>query len=352
MHSGLRGNVSTYRLDHAEVASMVKGNEMPPPARILSAIIGVTFVGPKQFPEKTLPDFFIVRRYMVCRALEWLRQHNPIYKDIDISQDRLNELPINGVPDEILAGTKFTTDVDALDREMDGYVPEHNADLSEDTMNLNQGSPQHDTATVDQPETYTVGVNLSGVVPVRDLLNNDQSMEEVITEPAVIPIMAHGVVDVAGDDVPDNDILAHAFNNTASDIPKPESFHIRRGSAFINEYARVDDATGQRTDGGPSNANHLLGSFPVLFPYGMGGFEVGRPHNVPYEVHARWALQYADKRFRKDFHFIFQVFGVIQKRNVCRAATIHMKSSNFQRTQHLLSTLKPADLMTASREET
>ncbi|KAH9033810.1 hypothetical protein EDB85DRAFT_1816708, partial [Lactarius pseudohatsudake] len=77
------------------------------------------------------------------------------------------------------------------------------------------------------------------------------------------------------------------------------------------------------------NPNHLLGSFPCLFPYGLGGFEVDRPRKVSYQAHARRVLRYADKRFRKDLHFIFQVFGVIQKRQVCAAATLQMSKTIF-----------------------
>ncbi|RDB21373.1 hypothetical protein Hypma_011904 [Hypsizygus marmoreus] len=177
-------------------------------------------------------------------------------------------------------------------------------------------------------------------------------MDYDVIEPAIIPLQAHGVIDVSGDDVPDNDIMAHAFSNAVDDETRSEKYKIRRGSAFINEYARVDETTGQRYDGGPSDANHLLGTFPVLFPYGVGGFEVGRPDNVPYESHARWALQYADRRFRKDLHFVFQVFGVIQKRRVCRSASLQVKSKSFVHHQTQLKTLKPKDLLEASREET
>lgn len=164
-----------------------------------------------------------------------------------------------------------------------------------------------------------------------------------------MPLQFTGVVDVNGEEVPDNDLLAHAMSNAA--LPSADLI-IKRGSAFINEYARVRENTLERTDGGPSNPNHLLGAFPVLFPYGMGGFEVHRAVDVPYESHARWALQYADRRFRKDMHFMFQVFGVIQKRQVCRSATLEMKKSTFVANQALYQTLRPSDLMKASAEET
>lgn len=145
--------------------------------------------------------------------------------------------------------------------------------------------------------------------------------------------------------------MAHALSNAADGGTLPEEFTIRHGSAFINEYARTDE-NGQRNDGGPSDPNHLLGCFPTLFPYGRGGFETYRPKNVPYETHARWAMQYADKRFRKDPQFPFQVFGVCQKREVCRSAVLQIKKSDFARHRHLIATLTPKDLMKASQEET
>src|SRR5690606_21593058 len=76
------------------------------------------------------------------------------------------------------------------------------------------------------------------------------------------------------------------------------------------------------------------------------------PQDVSYEQHSAWALQYADKRFRKDSHFVFQVFGVCQKRQVCRSATLQIDHGGLQRHSHLLALLKPADLLKASQEET
>lgn len=125
MNSALKGNVSTYRLDNTEISAMVDDNIMPPPAKILSATIGVTFVGPKNLPERTLPDFLRVRRRRVYQALVWLKNNNPIYRDITISELRLAQLPENAVPEEILAGTKYSSDTEALNMEQAGYVPQY-----------------------------------------------------------------------------------------------------------------------------------------------------------------------------------------------------------------------------------
>ena len=167
----------------------------------------------------------------------------------------------------------------------------------------------------------------------------------------MLPLSHLGVVDIDGVDVSDSELMAHALAN-ACQISSQEDYMIRRGSAFINEYARVDPLTGQRNDGGPSDANHLLGCFPTLFPYGQGGFEINRTVNVPYEAHVRWALQYEDRRFRKDPHFPFQVFGVCQKRQVCRASVLQMTKGAYSRHQNLLRTITAHDLTKASQEET
>jgi len=57
MQSGLRGNVSTYRLNTNDIAQMTHAQLMLPSSSILAATIGVTFVGPGNLPEKTMPGF-------------------------------------------------------------------------------------------------------------------------------------------------------------------------------------------------------------------------------------------------------------------------------------------------------
>ena len=123
LYSGLKGNVSTYHLDQSQIASMIDGTMMPQQAKVLAATIGITFVGPKNLPDKYLPDMFKVRRGRVRRALEWLKENNPLFANITISESRLADLPENDVPYELQATTKLSTDVSSLYAEQDGYVP-------------------------------------------------------------------------------------------------------------------------------------------------------------------------------------------------------------------------------------
>ena len=168
-------------------------------------------------------------------------------------------------------------------------------------------------------------------------------------EPEVVPLQSLGVVDVGGTDVEERDALTSALTNV-SEAEQGKSFAVKRGNEFINEYARTN-SEGERTDGGASNPNHLLGAFPTLYCYGKGGIEVNRPIAVSYGDHVRRDLQYWDKRFRKDLHYIFQVFGVLQKRQVCKSAGIQIKRSDFQKNEKVIQSLKPSDLIQAADEE-
>ena len=146
--------------------------------------------------------------------------------------------------------------------------------------------------------------------------------------PAVLPLSHLVVVDIDAFQVTDLELMAHALAN-CSQLIQDEDYLIRCGSIFVNEYARVDPSTRQRSAGGQSDANHLLGTFPTLFPYGEGGFEVERQVNMSYEAHVRWALQYEDRRFRTNPHFSFQVFGMCQKRQVYWAYMLQMKRRSY-----------------------
>ena len=199
--------------------------------------------------------------------------------------------------------------------------------------------------------THFVPLGSANLPPLTIFALTEYDMDTPPSVPAVLPLSHLGVVDIEGIEVTDTELMAHALANCTQVIHE-EDYMIRRGSAFVNEYARVDPVTGQRNDGGPGDANHLLGTFPTLFPYGLGGFEIDRQVNVPYEAHVRWALQYEDKRFRRDPHFPFHVFGVCQKRQVCRASVLQINKKAFARHQNLLLTITADDLSKASKEET
>jgi hypothetical protein len=89
---------------------MIDGRTYPAPAKIFSAIIGITFVRPKGITEATMPTMFHIRRWRVRKALVWFKANKPLYEDIEISEECLKELPENGIPEEIILMAKYSLD--------------------------------------------------------------------------------------------------------------------------------------------------------------------------------------------------------------------------------------------------
>lgn len=124
MQRGMRGTVSTFEQDIRGITAMTEGKLMPRPAAILASIITVTFIAKGRLPKSWLYNTFRVRRHAVHSALLWLRHNNPkYYGDIEISEERLEQLPEDGVPEEIIANVHQSEDVGIIDEESQGYVP-------------------------------------------------------------------------------------------------------------------------------------------------------------------------------------------------------------------------------------
>ncbi|KAF8263824.1 hypothetical protein EI94DRAFT_1703716 [Lactarius quietus] len=226
---------------------MTSSHFMPQPSLILPATIGITFVGPKILPQKTMPGFLHVNRTRVLTALHWLKHNNPLYEHIVISDSRLNDLPTNAVPEELIAVAKHSIDENLLSSETDNYVLEDVSDT--------------ETNSVDESDS-------------------DINMDAVDVDASFI----QGVVDIAASDITEHEILASALANITRE-DKAEGWAVRRSSDFVNEYPRKT-ADSVFFEGTTENPNHLLGSFPCLFPYGHSGFKVNRLSPVSYQAHA------------------------------------------------------------------
>ena len=79
-------------------------------------------------------------------------------------------------------------------------------------------------------------------------------------------------------------MMAHALANS-SNSEWMKAFAVKRGTQFVNEYPRWDECTDELVNGGTCDPNHLYDTFPRLFPYGQGRFEVAQPRKVPYKLH-------------------------------------------------------------------
>ena len=161
-------------------------------------------------------------------------------------------------------------------------------------------------------------------------------------EPDVLPIHALGVTDIDLTRTPSSDLMAFALANL-NDITKEGGYAVRHGMAPLDDFGETVEAQGGR--------NPLAAAFPVLFPYGVGGIEAPRTVKVGLKEHARWALQYHDRRFATHHTFPFVVFAIIQKREAMRSARLQMRRKDFDRDAIALASITVADLKKAEVQE-
>ena len=131
LQRGMRGTVSSYDLNTQDVVSMVEGHLFPRRPAILASLVSVTFIGLGKLSKDWLRTTFRVRRQYVYEALQWLKEHNRYYRDIEISTERLSELPENDVPVELMGIVRQSTDTGIVLEESRGYVPTEDEDLGE-----------------------------------------------------------------------------------------------------------------------------------------------------------------------------------------------------------------------------
>ncbi|KAF7317187.1 ATP-dependent DNA helicase [Mycena chlorophos] len=236
---------------------------------------------------------------------------------------------------------RYVEDESVLDKEHAGYVPVDMGDV------LEGRAPAEEDGAEDEAEddrTYRLGrVDLPPVA-----IDDEDDGDQEIIDPRVFPLQAHGCVDLDGEGISDAALFHNAAVNLLS-APQQRDSAVRPGNQYVNEYPRTEGK--RRTDGGAANPNHMLGTFPFLFPCGVGGLEVDREDTVTYEAHIRWALQYDDGRFRKDLHFVFQGFGVVLKRNVGQAAVLQIKRATYIANEQAFLRLSAADFVAAAKEE-
>ncbi|KAH9958183.1 hypothetical protein BGW80DRAFT_1256941 [Lactifluus volemus] len=118
LQRGMRGTVCTYELNADSVSSMLQGTLMPRPPAVLSSTIVVTFIGREKLNPSRVHSLLRVRRHVVMEALVWLKRHNKkYYGNIEIDPTRLDRLPQDGIPEEIVTTIRHNNDEELIEQE-------------------------------------------------------------------------------------------------------------------------------------------------------------------------------------------------------------------------------------------
>jgi len=83
---------------------MINGHLMPQNISILPSVLSICYIGATKLTIEAVRSTFHVQCYAVAEALQWLKTHNlKYYGDIDVVNGHLALLPVNEVPQELLA---------------------------------------------------------------------------------------------------------------------------------------------------------------------------------------------------------------------------------------------------------
>ncbi|KII89504.1 hypothetical protein PLICRDRAFT_175680 [Plicaturopsis crispa FD-325 SS-3] len=146
LQRGIRGNVTLYKLNTPAVTDMVAGQLMPQAASSLASVLAVTFIGSrKDLPADWLHKTMHVRRKVFGEALLCLKQVSPVYADIDISEERLWDLPDDNVPPEVLVALRHEPNGDLAEQERASYVPAGGDEPAPDPDHGNDDPAQADS---------------------------------------------------------------------------------------------------------------------------------------------------------------------------------------------------------------
>lgn len=148
--------------------------------------------------------------------------------------------------------------------------------------------------------------------------------------------------------IPESELRAQAVRNVLT--VENESYDIPHCASYDNEYPRYDSQS-VRYIGTPQNPNHMLAAFPCEYPYAMGAPDVDRPVSLSFQAHGQWALQYADHRFRHNHRYIFEVYGIMVKRQIADSSKLQIKRSNIGEVKRLFDQLTEQDFRTAADED-
>ncbi|KAJ7206386.1 hypothetical protein GGX14DRAFT_311746, partial [Mycena pura] len=203
------GNVCVHPHEISELATV-----LPRPMSTLYDEIVVIFVSDDQGATAKMFERtpFLVRRGHILRALDWLKRNNPLYSDVTIDYDALNEYPA------------------------DGHVPfpvQHQ--VSNDTIRS-------------QTSTYTG----HGIDTTESIFASQH--DETDTD-SIIPVTTSGTFDVDEAEVSLNHRKIAALQ------------HLKSGGAFVKTSTSTETLA---TRNNPQVYGML---WPTLFPYGVGMFE-------------------------------------------------------------------------------
>ena len=222
---------------------------LPSRSLILHDIVRIAWASKQTHTVADIQPFVKVRRERVLVALHWLRQNNPLYYNITINLDFLqeweDEFVPTGIADEVLHCKADST-------EKQGYAADLETDNFEDDL---------------QQAIDDAGLNAVGMTGGCLYIDVD-NIREHLTSKLLSAVANKNMLD----------------ESTGTDVP-PLTYRTKRHAIPLNDW---DDSS------------FFPATFPALFPTGVGEHISDNSHvqkvPVSLEAWAKWALTHHSKR--------------------------------------------------------
>ena len=290
----LHGNICAHEMNVISTASI-----LPHTPTDVNGMLSVVFVGAGKLNAQSLHNMFRVRKKNFEEFLIWLKNHNHLYMDIPIDQHILDMYPedafLPGIQEHVVEENEIHSE----------YV------FSEETA----GFSDHHAQEFHSESLLDINVNNS-MCNKRSKIEINQ--DEVLSEKT-------GVIDPECDRLSGWSFTASALKNLACNLHcedeniqgknKPD-LAIHHAATAVSEY---------------NNPDLMLGMFPTLYPFGIGGFE-DKSHKTPisFKEQAAYYFNISDRSFCYHFSYMFVALNMLQ----CRLAHLHtsftVKNSNFE----------------------
>ena len=269
LQRAIKGNVIAFPNQVDKIARCFSLPQLETIQDVLVLIVN----GTKRDVSSEIKKFGTVRKSKVIAALEWKKQNDPRYADVDIDFAALSSLEENSValPDSAIQEV-FEND-----------------------------------------DEFKTRINS------RELNENNQ--ENILESKEREHLERVGYVDINGNCIDFSDLWNASWDKTF--------LHVGRGSSPVSEY-QVD---------------YFYGSFPTLFPYGVGIPEDINNNVESLEKFLGYCLHHVDSRFRQHHSFIFVGYNIKRRRAIARSARLLVDSSRYDQVVGAITKLSTNPLM-------
>jgi hypothetical protein len=240
---------------------------LPSPEIALHSLIKVFWLGARPPEDSDLNPFLVVRKAKVLAALQYLVQHNHLYRNITINYPIIDDWGDDFIPPELRDSIICLDEADHHERE--GY-----------TVRLQTGNYENDLQAAQDGALDPSGSGPLITGSVCTDINGERQDPNVCALEALLDVVANRPAP-SGVDASSRESLRNMRPLDHRKMPVI-SYKIRGEATLVDHW---------------TDPHYFTAAFPALFPTGFGGHLDDRSIPVSLGAFAEWALRHHSRRW-------------------------------------------------------